>query len=83
MIPASLLLTISFFILKLIIFITCSLKDSQKFFWQSLFLYTPSLFSMLQNEDIVDIEKSDEVCSPDMNGFSGLFLPSSIFSIKN
>ena len=38
---------------------------------------------MLQNEDIVDIEKSDEVCSPDMNGFSGLFLPSSIFSIKN
>ena len=84
MIPASLLLTTSFFILKLIIFIACSLKDSQKFFfWQSLFLYTPSLFFMLQNEDILDIEKSDEICSPDVNVFSGLFLLPSIFSIKN
>ena len=39
----------------------CSLKDSQNFFIQSLSLYTSCLFSMLLNDDIVDIEKSDGI----------------------
>ena len=46
----------SFF--KLIIFIVSSLKDLQNFFMQSLPLYTSCLFSMLLNDDIVEIEKS-------------------------
>ena len=46
-----------FFILKLIIFIACFLKDLQSF------LYTSFLFSMLLNDNIVDLEKSDGVCS--------------------
>ena len=45
------------------IFIACSLKDSQNFFMQSLSLYTSYLFSMLLNHDIVDIEKPDGICS--------------------
>ena len=51
-----------FFFLKLIILIECSLKDSQNFFMKSLPLYTSCLFSMLLNNDIVDIEKSDGIC---------------------
>ena len=62
MISAALLLITSFF-QKLIIFIACSLKDAQNFFMQSLPLYTPYLFSMLLNEDIVDIETPDGICS--------------------
>ena len=50
------------FFLKLIIFIACSFNNSQKFFVQSLPLYTSCLFSMLINEDIVDIEKPDGMC---------------------
>ena len=34
-----------------------SLKDSQNFFIQSLPLHTSCLFSMLLNDDIVDIKK--------------------------
>ena len=40
---------------------------------------------MLLNEDIVDTEKSDGTCSPTfvVDEFSGLFLHTSIFSIKD
>ena len=50
--------------MKLIIFITCSLKNSQNFFTQSVPLYASCLFSMFLNKDVVDIEKPDVVCSP-------------------
>ena len=42
---------------------------------QSLRLYTPCLFSMLLNEDIVDIKKPDGICLLTFvtDGFSGLF----------
>ena len=86
MVPAAFLLITSFsFFLELIIFITCSLKDSQNFFIQSLPLYTSFLFSVLLNDDIVDIKKPDGTCSPTfvVNEFSGLFLHPSIFSIKH
>ena len=63
MIPVALLLIISFFFfLKLIIFIACSLKDSQIFFIQSLPLYKSCLFPMFLNDDIADIEKPDGIC---------------------
>ena len=67
------------------IFIACSLKDSQNFFAQSLPLYTSGLFSMLLNNDIVDIEKVDGISSFTfvVNYVLRLFLHSSIFSIKN
>ena len=42
----------------------CSLQDSQNFFMQSLPLHTSRLFSMLLNDDIVDIEQPDGICSP-------------------
>ena len=63
----------------------CSLKDSQNFFIQCLPLYTSCLFSMLLNDDIVDIEKFDGICLPTfvVNEFSGLFLRPSVFSIKH
>ena len=38
----------------------CSLKDLQMFF-QSLPLYTLCLFSMLLNDDIVNMEKPDGI----------------------
>ena len=84
MIPAALLLIISFFFfLELIIFIACSLKDSQNFFIQSLPLYASCLFSMLLNEDIIDLEKPDGICSLTfvVDEFSGLLFHPSIFSI--
>ena len=40
-------------------FIVCSLNNSQNFAMQSLPLYTSLLFSMLLNDDIVDIKKSN------------------------
>ena len=52
-----------FFFIKLIIFIASSLKNSQNFFMRYLPLSTSCLFSMLLNEDIVDIEKPDGICS--------------------
>ena len=54
--------TYIFFFLKSIISIACSLKDSQNFFMQTLPLYTSCLFSILLNDDIVDIEKLDGIC---------------------
>ena len=76
MIPAAL------FFLKLIILTASSLKNSQNFFIQPLHLYTSCLFSMLQNEDIVDIEKPDGICSFTfvVDEFSGLFSHPSMFS---
>ena len=60
MIPDPPLLITSFFLfLKLIIFIDRSLENSQNFFMQSLPLYPSCLFSMLLNEDILEIEKPD------------------------
>ena len=57
----------------------CSLKDLQNFFIQSLPLFRSCLFSMLLDEDIVDIEKPDGIYL--VNEFSGLFLHPSIFSV--
>ena len=50
---------------------------------QSVPLYASCLFSVLLNDDIVDIEKSDGVCLLTLvvDDFSGLFLHPSIFSI--
>ena len=64
MIPDPPLLITSFFLfLKLIIFIERSLENSQNFFMQSLPLYASCLFSMLLNEDILEIEKPDGIFS--------------------
>ena len=75
MIPAALLLITHFFLLKLIIFIVCSLKYSQNFFIQPLPLYTSCLFSMYLNGSIVNTEKPDGICLPPffVDEFSGLF----------
>ena len=58
------------------IFIACSLKDLQNFFIESLLLYTSCLYSMLLNEDVVDIEKPNGTCSLTLvkDEISGLFL---------
>ena len=81
---ALLLITSLFFFLSLIIFIVCSLKDSQNFFIQSLPMHT-CFFSMLLNDDIVDIKKPDGICSLIfvVDEFLGFFLLPSIFSIKH
>ena len=71
------------FLLKLIIFITYSAKDSQNVFVQSLPLYMLSLFSMLLNGDILDNEKPNGICLPTFvaDEFSGLFWhPSILYS---
>ena len=62
-----------------------SIKDLQNFFLQSLPLYASCLFSMLLNDNIVDIEKSDGICSPTfvVDELSGLFLHASVFSMKH
>ena len=84
MISAVSFLITSFF-KKLIFFIACSLKNSQNFLMQSLPLNTSYLFSMLLNDDIVEIEKLDGLCSPTFvaDEFSGLFLHPSIFFIQH
>ena len=40
---------------------------------------------MFLNDDIVDMKKADEICSPNfvVDELSGLFLHSSMFSIKH
>ena len=51
---------------------------------QSLTLYTSCLYSMSLYDDIVDIEKPDEICSLNNNdNFSGIFLHKSVFYIKD
>ena len=71
--------------LLLIVFIVCSLKNSQNVFIQSLPLYISCLFSMLLKEDILDIEKPDGICTLtfEVDEFSGLFLHPSINSIMH
>ena len=83
-ISTALLSITSFFLFKTIIFIASSLMYSQDLFIQSLRLHTSCLFSLLLNDDIVDTENSDGICSPTFvaDEFSGLFLHPSIFSIK-
>ena len=50
---------------------------------QSLPLYILCLFAMFLNDDIVDIEKLDGICSLTfaVDKFSGLFLHPSIFYV--
>ena len=62
-----------------------SLKDSQNFFMQSLPQYTSCVLSILLNDDIVGIEKSDGICSPIfiVDNFSKLSLHQSTFFIKD
>ena len=52
---------------------------------QSLPLHASCLFSMLLNDDIVDIAKPDGIFSPTfvVDEFSGLYLHPSIFHIKH
>ena len=86
MIPAGLLPIIPFFFfLKLIILIVYFLKNSQNIFMQSLSIYASCLFSVLLNENIVDIEKSDGICwlTFAADDFLGLLLYLSIFSITH
>ena len=82
--PTALLLIISvFFLLKLVNFIACALKDLQNVFIQYSPLYTSGLFSMLLNNDTVGIEKPYGICSLTFaeDGFSELLLYPSNFSI--
>ena len=69
-----------FFYLKLVIFISFSLKHLQNFFTP---LYTTCLFSMSLHEDNIHIEKADGIFSVVflVDEFSGLFLHPSFFSI--
>ena len=62
-----------------------SVKDSGNIFMQSFPLYTPHLFSMLSNGDIVDIENPDEIFSPTfaVDKYSRLLLHLSIFLNKH
>ena len=86
MVPAALFLNnFTSFFLKPIIFLACFLKDEQNLFIQPLLLYTSCLFSMIRNEDNVEIEKPDEICLLTLvvDEFSGLFLHPSIFPIKH
>ena len=86
MIPTVHLLVASFFFfLKLIIFLACSFKDLQNYFKQSLPLYTLYLFPISLNDDIVDIEQPDRICSPILvlDELLGLFLHPAVFSIKD
>ena len=80
---AVLLKTPFFFFLKLIVYIVCSVKESENFFMESLPLYILYLFSMLLNGNVVEIEKPDGICSVTFveDEFEWLFLHPSIFSI--
>ena len=71
----------SFIFLQLMIFLARFLKDSQSFFMQSLLLFTSCFFSILLNDDIVEIEKPDGISLPAfaVDEFSGLFSHQSIF----
>ena len=73
------------FFSNLIIFIGCYFKYSQNIFLQYLPLYISCLFSLLLNDDIVCIEKPDEILLPifAVDEVSRLFSHPSIFSIKH
>ena len=74
-----------FFCSRLIIFSVCSRQYSQNLLRQFLSLYTSFLLPMFLNDDILDIQKPDRICSPTfaVDEFSGSFLQPSIFSIKH
>ena len=75
----SLLITFFFSFLKLIISFAYFLKDLG-----NLSLFTSCLLSIYLNDDIVDAEKPNGICSPTFvaHEFSGLFLHPSVFFIK-
>ena len=70
MIPSALLLITFFILLKLIIFLACSLKNSQNIFIQSFPLYTSCLFSIIMLVFYTfrwwycRHSKTDVICSP-------------------
>ena len=83
-IPAALCLITSFFsFLKLILFIACSLKDSLNFFIQSLPVHTSKLFSMLLNEDIVDMSRHWKIWWNMLAYFCGRWIFRTIFTCIN
>ena len=61
------------------------LKDSRNLFMKFLTLYISCLFSIPFNEDIVNIEKPDEICLMTfvVDYFFGVLLHPSIFPIKD
>ena len=71
-----------FFLFKITYF-HCAPSYEITTFFNAIFMYTSCLFSILLNEDIVDIEKPDRICllSFVLDEFSGLFLHPLIFSI--
>ena len=74
-----------FLFLKLIIFVSCSLKHSQYFFVLcNLELWIHHAY-FLCYDDFEDIEKLDGICLPTVvvDKFSGLFLHPSIFFVKH
>ena len=79
MVPAALLSITSFFVFKINYFHYMLFHGFTILFMQSLPLYTPCLLSMLLNDDIVDSEKHDRICSLTfiVGKFSGLFLDQS------
>ena len=76
MIPAALLSITSFFIFTANYFNCVFFHGFTILFVQSLPLYTSCLLSMLLNDNIVDSEKPDRICSLTfiLDRFSGLFL---------
>ena len=62
----------------------CPIKYSQNFLVQLLLKYTSSLFSIFLNDDIVDIEQPDGMCSLTfvVNKFSGLLFNHQSFLLK-
>ena len=64
----------------MVLFPVSILKDPKNFFMQ----YLPCLYFMSLNDNIVDTEKPDGICSPTFvaDNFSGLLLHPSMFSIE-
>ena len=76
---------IIFYPSKLVFFTTCYLKNSKSLFMQSSSLYTSCFFFVTSNVHTGAIEYPQNIYSRiyDMNTFSGLFLHSSSFLIKD
>ena len=83
MIPAVLLLITSFFLFKIKYLHYLFSQGFTNLFYAIFTSITLCLFSMLLNDDIVDIENADRICWLTFNveKLSRLFLHSSIFSI--
>ena len=85
-IPATLMSKTSFFFLFKNNCLHCLLLRIQKTFSYNLYLFIHyALFSMLVNDDIVDIKKSDGICPVTFVGdkFSAVFIHLSICSITH